>query len=567
MSVLAPLQRKPQPGAAPRVSALGAAVRVQREPSLQKAPAEAAEPIAAHASPRGGAGSPACECMSCAASGASGGGAGPGASLPDGARRFFESRFGHDFSKVRVFDDASAHARARGLGAAAFTRANEIHFAAGRYNPSTPSGQWVLAHELAHVAQQGAAGARPRPSTAALSAECATAARAEQGAETEHAAEHQAHEAAASILSSRRTPAITADGRGVRTHLLTEAQFRSALGTTSEQVAAIDTLFSNAEFLALWNYLKMCGATPVQDVGPLALRVTPGLVIRGVVRFGGYDPATRTLEINPTKPEHVTNPGELVDTITHELIHAVDDLQTACVAAGSSPSPLAAAGARTVSPVAAADPGFIAALRSTGPSASDPCGETIDENAAALDIIGRVLQSNVSIAGVGHPTLTFVNLIIRGDPAAFTFYNSCRTAACAVPAPAARATAITNCSQQTIARFLPPAMTSALLPAQVFFDFDRSDLHADARETLHLVALFLTSHPATTVTLIGHADITGPAAYNVGLGQRRADVVRAFLLGAGVPALQIASTTSTGAAGASATPSRMPLDRRVEIRP
>src|SRR5439155_15852211 len=116
----------------------------------------------------------------------------------------------------------------------------------------------------------------------------------------------------------------------------------------------------------------------------------------------------------------------------------------------------------------------------------------------ALDIIGRVTQSNVAIAGVGHPTVTFVNLIIRSDPAAFSFYNTCRTAACALPAAAARTTAMTNCSQQTIARFLPPAMTSALLPANVFFDFNRSDVRADAKETLHLVALFLTSHPATT---------------------------------------------------------------------
>jgi outer membrane protein OmpA-like peptidoglycan-associated protein len=331
-------------------------------------------------------------------------------------------------------------------------------------------------------------------------------------------------------------------------------------------VAAIDSLFSNPDFLALWNYLKMCGALPAQDLGPLALKVTPGLVIRGVVRFGGYNSVTRTLEINPTKPEHVTNPTELVDTITHEMIHAVDDLQAACIAAGSGPSPLAATAAGTVPPVAAGTPGFAAALRSPGPSASDPCGETIDENAAALDIIGRVIQSN-TIAGVGHPTVTFVNLIIRGDPAAFTFYNTCRTAACALPTAPARTAAMTNCSQQTIARFLPPAMNAALLPAHIFFEFDKSDLRADTRETLHLVALFLTSHPATTVKLIGHADMIGPAGYNITLGQRRADAVKTFLLGEGVPPAQIVSSTSVGATGASAVGSKMALDRRVEITP
>ncbi len=498
------------------------------------------------------AGGPECECESCARAPI----ASAGAPLPGSARRFFESRFGHDFGDVRVHTDTSADARARRLDAVAFTSGRDIHFAAGRYQPSTTVGRWVLAHELAHVAQQ--AGGPP-------SREGAAADRDERASDGEHAAEWQAHETANSVIAGGRAPAIAADGRGVRTHLLTEAGFRAALGTTPEQVAAIDALFSNADFLALWNYLKMCGALPAQDLGPLALRVTPGLVIRGAVRFGGYNSLSRTLEINPTKPEHVTNPTEMVDTITHEMIHAVDDLQ--CVAAGSAPSPLAATSAGTVAPVAAGTAAFAAALRSPGPSASDPCGETIDENAAALDIIGRVIQSNIAIAGVGHPTLTFVNLIIRSDPAAFAFYNSCRASACALPAAAARTAAMTSCSQETIARFLPPAMTAAMLPAHVFFDFDRSALRADAAETLHLVALFLTAHPATVVNLIGHADSAGPTGYNLALGQRRADAVKTLFLAQGVPLAQIASAASVGETGATATPSQMWRDRSVEITP
>ena len=43
--------------------------------------------------------------------------------------------------------------------------------------------------------------------------------------------------------------------------------------------------------------------------------MTPGLKMRGVERFGGYFLGSHTLEINPTKPEHVANPEELVDTI------------------------------------------------------------------------------------------------------------------------------------------------------------------------------------------------------------------------------------------------------------
>ena len=183
------------------------------------------------------------------------------------------------------------------------------------------------------------------------------------------------------------------------------------------------------------------------------------------------------------------------------------------------------------------------------------------------DIIGRVIQSNIAVAGVGHPTLTFVNLIIKSDPAALTFYNSCRTAACAIPTTPARTAAMATCSQKTIANFLPPTMTAALLPTHVFFDVNKSSLRSDALETLRLVSLFLTSHPATTVKLIGHADMTGAASYNLALAQRRADAVKAFLLGQGVTAVQIVSSTSMGSTGASAVAAKSWRDRSVEITP
>jgi len=64
-------------------------------------------------------------------------------------------RYGIDASNVRVHDDAHAARVAGWLGANAVTTGRDIFFAAGRYAPETPSGQRLLAHELAHVAQQG----------------------------------------------------------------------------------------------------------------------------------------------------------------------------------------------------------------------------------------------------------------------------------------------------------------------------------------------------------------------------------------------------------------------------
>ena len=59
----------------------------------------------------------------------------------------------------------------------------------------------------------------------------------------------------------------------------------------------------------------------------------------------------------------------------------------------------------------------------------------------------------------------------------------------------------------------------------------------------------------------------GPAGYNVTLGQQRADAVKALLVVKAVPPAQIVSSTSMGAAVASAVAAKMPLDRRVEITP
>jgi hypothetical protein len=78
----------------------------------------------------------------------------PGRPLDATARRALEPRLGHDFSKVRIHADARAAASARAVGAAAYTVGPDIAFAEGQYQPATPRGQRLLAHELTHVVQQ-----------------------------------------------------------------------------------------------------------------------------------------------------------------------------------------------------------------------------------------------------------------------------------------------------------------------------------------------------------------------------------------------------------------------------
>jgi hypothetical protein len=80
---------------------------------------------------------------------------GNGSGLDASTRAFMEPRFQHDFSRVRVHTGESAAHVAREVGALAFTLGQDVIFGAGRYAPGTESGQRILAHELAHVVQQG----------------------------------------------------------------------------------------------------------------------------------------------------------------------------------------------------------------------------------------------------------------------------------------------------------------------------------------------------------------------------------------------------------------------------
>jgi Domain of unknown function (DUF4157) len=69
-------------------------------------------------------------------------------------RAYFEPRFGHDFSQVRVHTDQTAAASAQAINARAYTLRDDMVFGAGEYAPATASGCGLLAHELAHVAAQ-----------------------------------------------------------------------------------------------------------------------------------------------------------------------------------------------------------------------------------------------------------------------------------------------------------------------------------------------------------------------------------------------------------------------------
>jgi hypothetical protein len=77
-----------------------------------------------------------------------------GRPLDEPVRADMEARLGHDFSDVRVHDDAPAHASATAVNAHAYTVGSHVVFQRDAYDPTSTAGRQTLAHELTHVVQQ-----------------------------------------------------------------------------------------------------------------------------------------------------------------------------------------------------------------------------------------------------------------------------------------------------------------------------------------------------------------------------------------------------------------------------
>jgi peptidoglycan-associated lipoprotein len=77
------------------------------------------------------------------------------------------------------------------------------------------------------------------------------------------------------------------------------------------------------------------------------------------------------------------------------------------------------------------------------------------------------------------------------------------------------------------------------LTATIYFEFDRSDLSAAAREALDAKLPILAAAPALRIRVDGHADDRGSDEYNLALGQRRAAAVKRYLTHHGIDAERV----------------------------
>jgi peptidoglycan-associated lipoprotein len=115
----------------------------------------------------------------------------------------------------------------------------------------------------------------------------------------------------------------------------------------------------------------------------------------------------------------------------------------------------------------------------------------------------------------------------------------------------ARARAATDADEQRRLAEVT-ARARAVLEEMVHFDYDESNLRADAQEALGRKVPILRANPNVRLRVAGHADERGSVEYNLALGMRRANAVRDYLAGFGIDASRF-ETTSMG--------EDMPLDR------
>ena len=91
----------------------------------------------------------------------------------------------------------------------------------------------------------------------------------------------------------------------------------------------------------------------------------------------------------------------------------------------------------------------------------------------------------------------------------------------------------------------PPITPPSSPLKDVYFDFDRYDLNADARTILRGNADWLKSNPRARVEIEGHCDERGTGEYNLALGAKRAQAVREYLTSLGIDGARL-STISYG---------------------
>ena len=112
------------------------------------------------------------------------------------------------------------------------------------------------------------------------------------------------------------------------------------------------------------------------------------------------------------------------------------------------------------------------------------------------------------------------------------------------------------------------ARMRSVLEQMVFFDYDRSEIRADARELLDAKVTILRAHPAIRIQIDGHADERGSVEYNLALSLRRANAVRSYMesFGISVSTMEVLAIGEEQPLDAGNTEAAFARNRRAKFR-
>lgn len=192
-----------------------------------------------------------------------------GRTLDPGARSSLEPRLGVSFADVRIHDDAPAGESAQSINARAYTHGHDIVFAPGQYQPHTPSGMHLLAHELTHVVQQ--------------------------------------HGGASSV---QRDLAIDPQATDKTERSLTEQNIKDAIRFNKDRIRSKKAMADIRDVLGI-------PREPAVSDADLALAVARWQFAHGVSQDGLLGPITMMLLVEELQAEagEVTTPGDKADTV------------------------------------------------------------------------------------------------------------------------------------------------------------------------------------------------------------------------------------------------------------
>ena len=174
------------------------------------------------------------------------------APLEPGLRVDMEARFDRDFSSVRVHSDTAASHSAADIQASAYTVGDRIVFGAGRFAPYSPAGRSLLAHELAHVVQNGGASGAVLRRACLPAADCAVPAATLENfvqdtvAKPENISKADKRKKACTKVPP--DPACTSDGHGAKAPSLTNV----VKNNYASRLGFIEGVFVDKDMPANW---------------------------------------------------------------------------------------------------------------------------------------------------------------------------------------------------------------------------------------------------------------------------------------------------------------------------